>query len=81
MSDTTDDLRPEGPENLWTPDLDDRRRIAEQAVLMHLEREGSILSGPWGQIVLNHALSQDEVIPLSDALNKSISKRMMRGMI
>lgn len=77
MADNIDTELVFGPQQLITPDFDDRRRIAVAEFMLHLERNGgSMLPGPFGQIVLHSVTSEDEVIPMSEAMDKSIMSRM-----
>lgn len=59
----------------YVPDLDDRRRLAEAAVLLELERNGVVTPIRGGEIVKQFVTNSGEIVPLADQLNASLARR------
>lgn len=63
-------------------DFDDRRRLAVEHMLLALDRNGGTVEKyEFGQIILSHVVSLDEVMAMSTEVSKSLAKRMARGML
>ena len=64
----------------WTPDMDDRRRLAVAELFMLAERnDGKVMPAEYGQVILHHAVDESEVIPLGDATTRTVNRRIARG--
>lgn len=67
---------------LYTPDMDDRRRLAVAELFMLAERnDGKVMPAEYGQVILHHAVDESEVIPLGDATTRTVNRRIARGQL
>lgn len=66
----------------WTPDLDDRRRLAVAEIFLTAERnDGKVMPAEYGQVILHHTTGEHEVAALADATTRTVNRRIQRGML
>ena len=67
--------------NYWTPDFDDRRRLAAAELLMRLEFNEfkGISQMVYGRTILNYVTTVDEVPEMAPAATRSVYRTL--GMI
>ncbi len=66
----------------WTPDLDDRRRLAVSEIFLTAERnDGKVMPAEYGQVILHHSTGEHEVAALADATTRTVTRRIARGQL
>ena len=68
--------------DLWTPELDDRRRLAVAEIFLTAERnDGKVMPAEYGQVILHNVTGEHEVAELADATTRTVNRRIQRGML
>ena len=66
----------------WVPDLEDRRRLAVSELFILAERqEGVVHPAQYGSVILHNVTDPSEVIPLGEATNATVNRRIARGQL